>query len=111
MCKKHIKVVLSIIATLCITNAYAEEELCKQWKPEITERRNETNYSVEKYMKALRGLEFYSNNTGIDPWPLFTIIEGYLLKMSVLTAPDTDTKKRYLESYCNFIVQEGVHRE
>ncbi len=103
------KILLFSLFAAVATNAYTQE-LCANWKPEIKERRNESIYTKENYLKALKGLVLYTKNDGIDPWPGFKIIEGYLLKVSAHTESG-EYNKITLKNYCNFIIEQGVHRD
>lgn len=89
----------------------SSEVLCREWKPEVTERRDEASFDKQPYLKALGTLKFYSENKGIDPWPAYTKVQGYLLKQAALSELDSNNKSQNFTNYCNFIVQQGVHRD
>ena len=84
--------------------------LCSEWKPEIKERRDEAKFTKENYLKALKGLRFYLDNSGVDPWQHMVMLEGFLLKKAALEELANNKKDIGYSQYCNFIVQQGVHR-
>ena len=103
------KFILTAILLVTSTSAFSEV-LCSEWEPQITERRNEANYDIEAYLKALGTLRFYSENKGIDPWPAYIKVQGYLLKQAAISELAKNQKGQGFTNYCNFIVQQGVHR-
>ena len=85
--------------------------LCSDWRPEVTDRLDETTLTQDSYLNALRGLEMAASDDGIDPWPFLVIVEGFLLKKSALTENDPDMQKLALKNYCEFVVVEGRHQD
>ncbi len=102
---------LTIFTFLLIFNVHSyANNLCSDWKVEITDRRDESLFSKKSYLSALEGLNFYASNGSVDPWPLFKRVEGYLLKQSALKELSEGRKSIGFSNYCDFIVQQGTHK-
>jgi len=81
--------------------------------PELKERWDESLFTQERALNALKGLETYVRKPpdGSDPWPFFPIIQGYMLKRDALAEVKAGKSSISFEQYCNFVTQPGVHRD
>ena len=105
--------ILFLLILLISFSSHAQE-ICKNYKPELTDRDNEDWHSKESALNALNFLEMYIKNEGkarnTDPWWATGRVEGAMLKIAALEA-NADPKSNEYLSYCRFVTRQGVHRE
>jgi hypothetical protein len=101
---------ITLIVFFGVSNLAFANDLCNGFKPELSERRDESQFNLENYRKALDGLKKYYPESGIDPWPYMVVLEGYLLRQQALDELASSKSGPAVKAFCEFIVQQGVHR-
>lgn len=102
-------IILVLLSVVYSVSAKADD-LCKNWKPELKERRDESRFTKESYLAALKALKKYAQSPNVDPWQFIVVLNGYLLKEQALYEIKINKDGPGMRAFCEFVVQQGVHR-